>query len=173
MKAEAFAVSAEGGAQTDRRGTPVALWDAWLAGRGKWLDQEGASVADQGMRLVDDGASVADQGMPLVDDGASLVESGVPPAVPARPSSDCGTWFGEHGASIANRRANHAEPCASPVDEHARHDVPCASQLVPWRRAAFAGATEALLDGHQGRRCAFVVSWSAFVAQLILRLLIG
>jgi hypothetical protein len=74
MKAEAFAVSAEGGAQTDRRGTPVALWDAWLAGRGKWLDQEGASVADQGMRLVDDGASV--------------VEIGIPLAVPGRPSSD-------------------------------------------------------------------------------------
>jgi hypothetical protein len=88
MKAEAFAVSADGGARTDLRGTPIALWDAESAGRREWLDEQGASVADKGMRFVDDGASVADKGMRLVDDGASVVEIGIPLAVPGRPSSD-------------------------------------------------------------------------------------
>jgi hypothetical protein len=158
MKAEAFAVNAERGARIDPKGTRNALRDAGSAGCCEWLDEEVASVAHKGVRLV--------------DDGASLVDSGVPPAVAGRPSSHSGVLLGEYGTSIADRRATHAEPCASLLEEHAIHGDSCASQLLLSRRVAVAGANEALRDADCGHRSAFMAPRSAFVGQRLVQLAI-
>jgi predicted transcriptional regulator len=141
----------------------------WFVEEGRWFVDGGTWFVDEGRWFVDGGRWFIDRGMWFVDDGRLFVDRGVPHALEGTPRSQAGAWSGVYGTSSVDRRAAQANPCALLRHERARHDHPCASQRVRWRRLVMAGANQALADAHHGRRCAFMVTWSAFVAQWLVR----